>query len=285
MTDYTPSLLVSGYGALEGPTVDEEGNLYFSDLRSGGVHRLLLDGRIEVVVPDRTGVGGICLHAQGGLVVSGPDLSHTRHGNSRTLLNLDDVAAKPGTTAVAFNDIHADRSGCVFAGVLRRDNAGAPAPGELLWVTGEHEYQVVHDDVHPNGVALGPGGTRLFHADTFRRRVLVFEVGAGGAPVPLTSFSTEKIPGLPDGLATDEDSFVWVAFYRGGCVARFDPEGGVAAVIDVPAEKVLSLCFGGTDRTALYVVTGTSDTRPDETGSIFRIPAGECGTKVDAARI
>jgi len=76
-----------------------------------------------------------------------------------------------------------------------------------------------------------------------------------------------------------------VAFYKGGCVARFTPSGSVDRVIDLPAEKPLSLCFGGTQRSDLYVVTGTSDTRNDETGSVYRIPVGVRGTKVVVARI
>jgi sugar lactone lactonase YvrE len=104
-------------------------------------------------------------------------------------------------------------------------------------------------------------------------------------PVPIASISTEEVPGLPDGLATDEDGFVWVAFYRGGCVASFAPTGQVGRVIEMPAHKPLSLCFGGQDWSELYVVTAKSEKQPDDSGSIYRIPLGVPGTKVDAARI
>jgi gluconolactonase len=278
-------VMASGFEAIEGPAVDEHGNLYFSDLRAGGVHRLLADGRTEVVVPERPAVGGICLHARGGLVVSGRDLSHIWSGGSRVLLTLDDVGAKPGAHAVGFNDIHADRAGRVFAGVLRRDQQGQPVPGELLWVTAEHEYTVVDADVYPNGAALSPDGGRLYLADTFRQRLIVFAVSGDDPPVPLMHFSTEEIPGLPDGIATDEEGFVWVAFYRGGCVARFSPSGRIARVVDVPAHKALSLCFGGADGRDLYVVTAKTDDRADSGGSIVRMSAGVRGTKVDPARI
>ncbi len=278
-------LVASGYGALEGPTIDDAGNLYVSDLRNGGVHRLSPDGRCDVVLPDRKGIGGICLHADGGLVVSGIDVVHFGSGEVTMLLDLRDVDPKAGTKAVGFNDLHADHGGRVFAGVLRRNDHDEPAPGELLWVTGEHEYAVVHDDIHPNGAALSPDGSRLYAADTFRRRLLVFEVTPGDVPVWLTSLSTEEIAGLPDGLATDEDGFVWVAFYRGGCVARFAPSGEVAQVVDLPAAKTLSLCFAGSDRRALYVVTGTDDDQPGDTGSIYRIPVAVRGAMVDVARI
>ena len=54
--------LAWGYGLVEGPRVDDENRLYFSDVHNGGVHRRNPDGTIEVVVPKRRGVGGIALH-------------------------------------------------------------------------------------------------------------------------------------------------------------------------------------------------------------------------------
>ena len=278
-------MLASGYGALEGPTVDDAGMLYVSDLTAGGIHRIDPEGRSEVIVAERKGVGGTCLHARGGLVVSGADLAHLHGAASRVLLSLDDLQVRPGTSAVGFNDIHADRGGRVFAGVLRRDDAGEPTPGELVWVRAEHEHTVIHDDLHPNGIALSADGARLYAADTFRRRLIVFAVDEGGAPAPLMAVSTHEVPGLPDGLATDEDGFVWVAFYRGGCVARFTAEGALDDVIPVPAPKPLSLCFGGRDRSVLLVVTGTSDERAGTTGSVLCLPARVPGTRVGVARI
>src|SRR5438270_10768127 len=74
--------LAYGYGLLEGPRVDAGGNLYFSDVPNGGVYRRALDGTITTAIPKRRGVGGIALHADGGLLVSGRDISHVRDGET-----------------------------------------------------------------------------------------------------------------------------------------------------------------------------------------------------------
>jgi sugar lactone lactonase YvrE len=257
-------LVASGFGALEGPVVDDAGALYFSEVKRGGVYRRSPAGKVDLVVPDRLAIGGLCLHAEGGLVVSGPDLSHIRDGQRRTLF---EVTWPDGWV----NDIHADRAGAVLAGVMRRDG-----PGALVRVTGEHEYEVVHHDIYPNGIAYSPDGSRLYAVDMQRRRVIVFGDRT-------ESFSTADVPGLPDGMATDEDGFVWIAFYRGGCVARFGPDGGLARVVEMPVEKPLSLCFAGPDRTDLYIVTGSSDDGT-ETGCIFSLPVDVPGTPVSVAR-
>ena len=95
--------LAWGYGLVEGPRIDAENRLYFSDAKLGGVYRRDPDGRIETVIPKRRGVGGIALHADGGLVVSGRDVSHVRAGVTRSLFARDGI---PG-----FNDLCCDGAG------------------------------------------------------------------------------------------------------------------------------------------------------------------------------
>ena len=55
-------LLSSGWGLIEGPRVDENDNLYFSDVPNGGVRLRKPSGEIEVVIPKRRGVGGMVFH-------------------------------------------------------------------------------------------------------------------------------------------------------------------------------------------------------------------------------
>ena len=98
-------LLAFGYGLVEGPRVDDDGNLYFSDVHGGGVRRRAPDGTIEVVVPKRRGVGGIALHADGGIVVSGRDICHVRDGQSRTVFAPD---------APGLNDLFVDAAGRII---------------------------------------------------------------------------------------------------------------------------------------------------------------------------
>jgi sugar lactone lactonase YvrE len=282
VTDRAFNIVATGFVSIEAPRLDRDGSLYFSDMRAGGVHRLLGDGRIEVVVPERTLVGGICLHAHGGLVVSGAELSHVRDGESRVLLGLPEDAGA-GAEAVAFNDIEADRDGRLFAGVVRQDSAGAYVPGELIRLTGAGRHEVIHDDIQANGMGLSPDGSRLYAADTFHRRILVFELRGAALPTLAGEISTQMLPGAPDGLAVDEHGCLWVAFYRGGCVGRFTPDGRLAERLDVPAVKPLSVCIGPDGGGQLYVVTGRSDPGAPDAGTIYRTSIGVGPAPVDAA--
>ncbi|MGO9056051.1 MAG: SMP-30/gluconolactonase/LRE family protein [Candidatus Binataceae bacterium] len=65
-------LLASGYEIIEGPRVDANNRLYFSDAGdNGGVYRRNPDGAVETLIAGRDRVGGIALNAAGGLIVTG----------------------------------------------------------------------------------------------------------------------------------------------------------------------------------------------------------------------
>ena len=102
--------LAFGFELIEGPRVDPEGNLYFSDVTNGGVFRRSPSGAIETVVPRRRGVGGIAIHADGGIVISGRNVCHVRDGATRGLVARGDG---PG-----WNDLFTDAQGRVYTGSM-----------------------------------------------------------------------------------------------------------------------------------------------------------------------
>jgi len=168
--------LAFGYGLIEGPRVDPAGNLYFSDVPGGGVFRRAPDGGIDVVVPGRKGVGGIALHADGGLVISGRDICHVKDGQTRSLFGRADI---PG-----WNDLYCDDSGRVYAGTIRTDpfKPGARVPGELWRIDAPGRATELYGDVElSNGIGFAPDRRRLYHADSTRRAVLV---GVAVTPPP-----------------------------------------------------------------------------------------------------
>ena len=276
--------IASGFGALEGPTFDGDGTLYVADLKRHSVIAIHPDGRSQKVL-DRERVGGINLHGSGGLVLTGRSVVHWRDGVERVLVEPDDVPERVGRRTVGFNDLVADTDGCVIVGVLRTGPDGSPTPGELLHVTAPHEVTVLHDHIHPNGLAFSGDGRRLFASDTFARRIVVLDWRGGRLPVPLGEISTSGIGGLPDGLATDEDGGVWAAFYRGACAVRFDPGDGSREELPVPALKPLSLCFGGPDLRQLTVVTGSDGEGRGESGSVLALDLEVAGCPVAVATI
>jgi xylono-1,5-lactonase len=271
--------IVYGYGLVEAPRADEAGGLYFSDATGGGVYRWSPGGEVVTIVPKRRGIGGLVLHADGGIVISGRDVVHVRAETTRLLLRADGV--------LGFNDMIADAAGRVLVGSLRSNalEMTGRVPGELWRIDAEQRGAPVYDDVEfANGVGLSPDGRVVYHSDYSRGHVLAHDLDAEGEATNRRVLA--RVPrGNPDGLAVDERGDVWVALGDAGGIARFTAGGELREVIGVPAAFVASLCFGGVDRRDVFVATAANTDDPTRGGTVFRMRADAPGVAVACARV
>ena len=273
-------LLASGYGLVEGPRVDAQDRLYFSDIHGGGIYRRDAGGAIETIVPKRRGVGGIALHADGGVVCSGRNICHVKDGETRLLFDLPDT---PG-----WNDIFTDAQGRVWAGTMRtspfEEGSGPRTPGELWRIEAEGEATELYGDISlTNGIGFSPDGSVVYHSDTARSQIVAHDF-EGDVCSGRRVFATLS-RGAPDGLAVDADGHVWVAAWGGGCVSRFAPDGHLERHVEVPGKEVASVCFGGSDGRDLYVTTAGNSDEPSLRGCVFRDRAPVAGLPATLARI
>jgi len=263
-------VVVDGYQLVEGPRVDGDGNVWFTEVLGGGVHRWsAADGTVETIVPKRRGVGGLALHADGGVVVSGRDITHVRPDGTNRLL----FAAPEGVTG--FNDISATIDGTILAGGLRFMPFANEevVPGAFWHITAPETADLVLDDVAwPNGV--GDDGSTWRFCDYNRGTVTVMDHGGGDDRRVLRTPSGEA-----DGMAFDVDDGMWVAQPRSHSLVRFAPNGEVDRTLDVGEHQPASLAFGGD---AMYVTTIAS---PDVSGALLRVDAGVTGPRHHTATI
>ena len=276
--------VATGFGLIEGPVWDPAKGLYFSDVPNGGVHLLDRTGKISLVVPKRRGIGGMALHANGGLIVGGRDIAWVSlaDGTTRTLLPLDTI---PGATG--FNDLTTDRAGRIYVGSLafRVFGGEEPKPGHLHVIDLDGTMRTLSDGVMlTNGLGFSPDGRRLYHCDARAGIVRVYDVNADGSVGAWTTFAS-LAPGVPDGLKVASDGSVWVADAHGGRVAVFEPNGRHRQDLAIPLPMVTSVCFGGDDLRDLYVVTGSRGGPHENCGSIFRMRVDVAGLPLPPARV
>jgi xylono-1,5-lactonase len=281
--------LVSGYDLVEAPRPDLEGRVYFSDVSKGGVYRLGADGAVDTVVPKRRGVGGVVLHASGGVVVTGRSVCHVDGDLARDVLAVE---------GVVFNDLCCDADGRVWVGGSRAaEGAGHSGrrSGSVYRIDpGGHVVEVCNELGIPNGMGFSADGTRLLVVDSAVRRILALpvdtngEVGepavwadlSGGRPA---DFGFPPREPTPDGLAVDETGGVWVAMLGAGSVQRFDAEGRLDESLDVPAGFVTSVAFGGPDGKDLYVTSARES--EEVSGAMFHSRAAVAGLVQHPARV
>jgi gluconolactonase len=248
-------VLARGYQLAEAPRADGAGGIWFTDALGGGVHHWR-DGQIDTLVPSWRGIGGLAVHADGGVVTSGRNLSHVApDGTARLLWD-------PPEGIAGLNDICALPSGAVLAGALRfRPFAGEdPVVGEFWRVTGDQACIEVPGVHWPNGCGADEQRDRTYACDYARGIVWVRDATA-------VRVFTETPTGDADGLAIDHEGGVWVASPKAGAILRFTPDGVHDRTIELGA-MVTSCAFDGD---VMYVTTMASVT--DDDGVLLRLPA------------
>ncbi len=89
--------------------------------------------------------------------------------------------------------------------------------------------------------------------------------------------------GGPDGLTVDADGGVWVALYAGGSVQRYNPDGVLDEVVEVPVSRATACTFGGADLDQLFITTSRENLPPEAepaAGSLFVATPGVRGRPV-----
>lgn len=231
-------------------------SLYFSDAAGGGVYHWTEAG-IETVVAKRRGVGGLALHADGGLVVGGRTLIQIHDGVTRELFAPDG--------ALGVNDLTVDPEGAVLVGTLRMDwrDPDAGRPGEIWRIAANGTELLAEGIAYPNGMALAPGGRTLYVADYVGACVHAIDLETRARRV-LTSLER----GNADGLAVDAEGRIWVATGPGGSFDVFAADGRLLDRLDAPKPFAVTLCFGDADPHDLYLAAGDAifQTRSDTPG-------------------
>jgi sugar lactone lactonase YvrE len=171
------------------------------------------------------------------------------------------------------NDGACDSGGRFWAGSMRLDEG---AGGACLYrLDPDHRVHTVCEGVTvSNGLAWSLDDTLLYYVDTPTSAIDVFDFDpATGAATGRRTLT--KVDGHPDGLTADAEGFLWVAFWGGGQVRRYSPEGELAEVVDVPAAHTTKPAFGGADLRDLYITTAAGD--DPHAGGLFVARPGVAG--------
>lgn len=185
----------------------------------------------------------------------------------------------PADSQLRLNDGKADAQGRLWFGSMH--NLMEPPPqGQLYrWQAGGSPEVVDAGYGVANGPAISPDGRQLFHTDSPRRTVFVFDLSPEGQlSNKRVWLQLERDEGFPDGMNFDADGHLWIAHWGGSRVTQRDGAGRVLQRIDVPATQVSNLAFGGPQLRDLYITTartGLDDASLQATplaGGLFVVP-------------
>src|SRR5258706_5196496 len=236
----------------EGPIWDFRAKrLLWTDILADVVYEWR-DGN-KSVVHRGTNVSTIALARDGGLVFGGAGglWKWTEKGGCKSI-----VAEHEGE-ALAINDMIVDPRGRIYAGTVYWGASGREKYGKIYLVD-VSGVKIVEEGVElANGMGFSRDGRTFYFADSALRRIYSYRVdGQSGKLSDRKIFAQlSREDGLPHGLTVDSEDNLWVAFWYGGKVLRFDPDGKVQTKIDVPAIQTSSVAFGGDEMDELYITT------------------------------
>lgn len=263
----------------EGPFWDAQASrLRFVDMLAGDVVTLLPTGTVTrrhiddvaAVIRAREG-GGYLVAVERGF----------------TLLDADwnQVGTIPAfsSPSVRMNEGSCDPQGRFYCGSMAYDLT--PGAGSLYRLDPDLAVHVVLERVSiPNGLQWSADGARAFHADTGSGRIDVYDFDAAGGRLldPRPFVTVDDSDGAPDGTAIDDEGGLWVALWGGGAVRRYDADGALSEVIELPVTNVTSCVFAGAGSSELYITTsmqGADTAAEPGAGAIFTVSVGARGVE------
>jgi len=246
----------------EGPVWDEaEGAVVWVDILAGLVHLSDPDGRERRRYDVGIHVGAALPAYSGGwLIVTSDGFSLLANDGTVTRL-LDVTAARPD---LRFNDAACDPAGRAFAGTMRYDEASGDASLYRLDVDGSHfiATEVLSGLGLANGIGWSPDAAIMYFVDSLEHAIFAYNFDLESAEIGPRRclIETSSLQGIPDGLCVDAEGGIWVAFYGGGTVRRYLPDGTLDAEITLPVAFPTCPAFGDPDLRTLFVTTARSVT-------------------------
>ncbi|ARO13839.1 IclR family transcriptional regulator [Ketogulonicigenium robustum] len=237
---------------------DQTQDLTWLDIEQPRLHRLHPATGAHSVTPfDCDWLGSQALCTDGTQLIAKDLTLHTydaRTGASSPFVAVEDNAATGFDNRL--NDGRVDQWGRLWIGTM--DNQLHRPNGAFYRVDGDASVTRIGSDVIvANGIAFSPDGRRMHFTDTRRHQSWVYDIDpADGEITSRRIWADYSATGdRPDGAAMDVDGCLWAAFFGGGKIVRYTPDGRIDREIALPVTNPTCLCFGGPDYRTLYITT------------------------------
>ncbi len=245
--------LADGFEFTEGPAVDAEGNVFFTDQPNDRILKWSVDGKLTTFLQPCGRSNGLFFDKNGDLLAcadlnnqlwsidaDGKETVLVKEYNGKLLNGPNDLWIRPDG-GVYFTDPFYKRE-YWNRGPIEQD-------GQCVYFLSPDRKtltRVADDLMTPNGIIGTPDGKTLYVSDIRARKTYVYDVKEDGALANKKLFCEMG----SDGMTIDNEGNVYLT---GRGVTVFDKNGNQIEHIEVNERWTANVCFGGKDRNTLFI--------------------------------
>ncbi len=240
---------------IEGPAVDEDGNLYVVNFQQDGtIGRITGKNNVEqfIHLPNNSIGNGIRFDTQGNMYIA----DYINHN----ILKIDTKSVGESLTRQVEvyahsplmnqpNDIAITNNGIIFA-----SDPNWEASNGNLWRIGKDRQVILLESGMgtTNGVAVSPDSKVLYVNESVQRNVWQYQLDTEG------NISNKKLlinfdnHGL-DGMRTDQHGNLYIARYGKGVIAVISPQGKLLREVALKGRFPTNVAFGGSNGKQVFI--------------------------------
>lgn len=267
----------------EGPVWNEGmQTIFWLDITQNLIHSYSINQQKHTSFNVGEMVGSIAFREKGGLIAG---LQHGIAFIDIENKKVEHITNPQDDPSIRFNDGKCDAAGRFWVGTMALSEE--ENKGNLFVMETDLSVKKKIENVSiSNGITWNADNTIIYYINTPTNYVFAFDYNIENGEINnqrvAVDLTHEK--GYADGMTIDEEGMLWIAFYSGWRVARYNPETGeFLKQIELPVENVSCCTFGGPELNDLYITTASKGMNEEAlkqqplAGSLFVLK--DCGYK------
>jgi len=253
-----PQLISRHFKFTEGASVDEKGNVFFTDQPNNKIWEYDTNGKLSVFLGSAGRSNGMYFDHKGNLVTCADEHDQLWSISPKKKIKVL-LTNFNGHLMNGPNDIWIDAKGGIYMTdpYYQRDywtRTKSDLTGEKVYYLPKGSYQpIIVDSIikKPNGIVGTPDGKYLYVADIGANKTYKYTINKNGN----LSDRVLVIEQGADGITLDEEGNIYLC---GNGITIYNPAGKKIGHIQINEPWTANLCFGGKNKDILFITASTA---------------------------
>lgn len=255
----TPVLISNQFSFTEGPAVDKEGNIFFTDQPNNQIWKYGIDGKLSLFMNNTGRSNGMYFDNEGNLITCADEhnqlieISPSKrirvladNFNGKIFNGPNDVWVNPLNGDIYFTDPYYKRD------YWANDHPHIEEQNVYyLKKNKNHPVQAETQLTKPNGIIGTPDGRYLFIADIGANKTYKYTINKDGSLSGKLLFTNQG----SDGMTIDNRGNIYLT---GKGVTVYNKNGEMIQHILIPEDWTANVCFGGKNMDELFITASKS---------------------------